>query len=180
MLQLLGRSTIKYDSRPVLMLFAPGLWTPSSPTHLKPLAKARPSILLKKSGLSESTSSNGPCLSHALRIRMRPASSNICASMIPGLSLKSAIVAWPLTTASAASLLQPGHSDSVFLGTPAAICFLSQLLSSGLGAQVGRGDCPLGKIALTLLANDHAAFDAVRKTRAGWADIGQNLLWGFV
>src|SRR5579864_8230576 len=111
---------------------------------------------------------------------MRPASSRISASMIPGLSLKSAIVASPLITASTASLLQSGHSESVLLGTPAAICILSQLLGSGPGAQDGRGDCPLGKIALTFLANDHAAFDADRAKLDLWADIGQNLLLGFV
>jgi hypothetical protein len=38
----------------------------------------------------------------------------------------------------------------------------------------------LGKIALTFLANDHAAFDADWAKLARWADIGQNLLWGFV
>src|SRR5579872_3052893 len=111
---------------------------------------------------------------------MRPASSRISASMIPGLSLKSAIAAAPLITASTASLLQCGHSESVLLGTPAAICILSQLLRSGPGAQAGRGDCPLGKIALTFLANDHAAFDADWAKLARWADIGQNLLWGFI
>lgn len=30
------------------------------------------------------------------------------------------------------------------------------------------------------LAKDHAAFDADRTKLAVWADIGQNLLWGFV
>jgi hypothetical protein len=63
---------------------------------------------------------------------------------------------------------------------PVAICILSQLLRSGPGAQAGRGDCPLGKTALTFLANDHAAFDADWAKLARWADIGQNLLWGFV
>src|SRR6266702_1011841 len=103
---------------------------------------------------------------------MRPASSSISASIIPGLSLKSAIVARPVTTASAASLLQPGHSESVFLGIPAVIWILSRLLSNWPGAQDGRGNCPWGRIALTLLENNHARFDAARRTWTWSADMG--------
>src|SRR6202047_2158416 len=103
---------------------------------------------------------------------MRPASSSLSASIIPGLSLKSAIVAWPVTTASAASLLQPGHSESVFLGIPAVIWILSQLLSNWPGAQDGRGNCPSGRIALTLLESNHAQFDAARTTWTWLAVMG--------
>src|SRR5580658_11025911 len=112
-------------------------------------------------------------------MRMRPASSTICALMIPGRSLKSARVASPLITASTASRLQSGHSDKVRRGTPVAIGTLSQLLRSGLGAQDGCGSLPCGKIELMFLAKDHAAFDNDLMKLAGWADIGQHLLRGF-
>src|SRR5580658_3874471 len=92
-------------------------------------------------------------------MRMRPASSTICALMIPGRSLKSARVASPLITASTASRLQSGHSDKVRRGTPVAIGTLSQLLGSGPGAQDGCGSLPCGKIELMFLAKDHAALD---------------------
>ena len=112
-------------------------------------------------------------------MRMRPASSTISASMIPGLSLKSATLLSPLITPSTASRLHSGHSDRVRLGTPVAIGTLSQLLGSGLGAQDGCGSLPCGKIELMFLAKDHAAFDNDLVKLAGWADIGQHLLWGF-
>src|ERR1700745_429599 len=103
---------------------------------------------------------------------MRPASSNISASIIPGLSLKSAILASPFMTASAASLLQSGHNEGILLGTPVIISVLSQLLSSRPGAQDGYGNPPLGRIALMFLENSQTPFDAARKTRAGRAGIG--------
>src|SRR6516164_7938598 len=106
---------------------------------------------------------------------MRPASSTICASMIPGLSLKSARLLSPLITLSTASRLHSGQSESVRLGIPVVIGTLSQLLGSGLGAQTGCGSLPSGKIEFMFLAKDHAAFDSEMK-RAGWADIGRNLL----
>src|SRR5580692_4422878 len=110
---------------------------------------------------------------------MRPASSTICASMIPGRSLKSARPASPLITASTASRLQSGQSDRVRLGTPVAIGTLSQLLGSGPGAQDGRGSLPCGKIEFSFLVKDHAAFDNDLVKLADWADIGPILLYGF-
>ena len=112
-------------------------------------------------------------------MRMRPASSTISASIIPGLSVKSATLLSPLITLSTASRLHSGQSDKVRLGTRVAIGTLSQLLGSGLGAQDGRGSLPCGKIELTFLAKDHAAFDNDLVKLADWADIGQNLLCGF-
>src|SRR5258708_2903766 len=112
-------------------------------------------------------------------MRMRPASSTICASMIPGLSLKSATLAARVITASTASRLHSGQSDRVFLGTPLAIGILSQLLGSGPGAQDGCGSLPWGKKKLVVLANDHEAFDNDLVKLAGWADIERNLLYGF-
>src|SRR5580658_1292634 len=112
-------------------------------------------------------------------MRMRPASSRISASMIPGRSLKSARLASPLVTASTASRLQSGQSDRVRLGTPVAIGTLSQLLGSGLGAQDGCSSLPCGKIELMFLAKDHVAFDNDLMKLAGWADIGRHLLCGF-
>src|SRR6266852_7876767 len=105
-------------------------------------------------------------------MRMRPASSTICASMIPGLSVKSAKLASPLITASSASRLQPGQRERVRRGTPVGIGTLSQLLRSGLGAQDGCGSLPWGKIELMFLAKDHAALDNDLMTLADWADMG--------
>src|SRR6202021_1963612 len=126
----------------------------------------------------EKTCSKGALLSPGFRMRMRPASSTICASMIPGRSLKSARVASPLITASTASRLQSGHSDRVRRGTPVAIGTLSQLLRSGLGAQDGCGSLWYGKIELMFLAKDHAALDNDLVKLAGWADI-RHLHCGF-
>src|SRR5205807_10039969 len=106
---------------------------------------------------------------------MRPASSNISASIIPGLFLKSATLASPRITASAASLLQSGHNERVLRGTPTIICILSRLLSSRPGAQVGHGNSPSGRIALTILETSHAPFDAMRKIRASPTDMYVNL-----
>src|SRR5271165_3168344 len=146
---------------------------------MKSLPNPRLSIRLKKAGLFESTSSNGPCFSQALRMRMLPASSTISASMIPGRSLKSARLASPLVTASTDSRLQSGQSDKVRRGKPVGIRTLSELLGSGLGAQDGCGSLPCGKIESMFLAKDHAAFDNDLVRLAGWADIGRNLLCGF-
>src|SRR5271157_4698614 len=104
---------------------------------------------------------------------MRPASSTISASITPGLSLKSVILACPRITASVASMLHSGHSDKVFLGTPVVICILSLLMSSRLGAQDGLGNSPLGRIALKCVERLHATFDAARKTRAGTGNMGR-------
>ena len=98
--------------------------------------------------------------------------------MIPGRSLKSVRLASPLITRSTASRLQSGQSDSVRLGTPVAIGTRSQLLGSGLGAQVGWGNLPCGKIELMCLPKDHVAFEIDRKRLAVWADI-RHLQWGF-
>src|SRR5580698_6027973 len=110
---------------------------------------------------------------------MRPASSMIWASMIPGRSLKSVRLASPFTTPSTASRLQSGQSDRVRLGTPVAIGTLSQLLGSGPGAQDGWGSLPCGKIEFSFLVKDHVAFDTNRVKLATWADMGRNLLCGF-
>src|SRR5262249_7079857 len=112
-------------------------------------------------------------------MRIRPASSTISASIIPGLSLNAAMLLSPITTLSTASRLHSGQSDRVRLGTPFTIETLSQLLGSGLNAQDGCGSLPFGKIELRFLAKDHAAFDSDLMKMAGWADIGQNLLCGF-
>ena len=114
----------------------------------------------------------GRAFAHALRIRMRPASSTISASITPGLSLKSAILAWPRMTASVASMLHCGHSDRVFLGTPVIMCILSRLLSSRPGAQEGLGNSPSGRIALKCVERLHAKFDAARETRAWYWEHG--------
>src|SRR6266851_471362 len=111
-------------------------------------------------------------------MRMRPASSTIWASIIPGRSLNSARVASPLITASAASRLQSGHSDRVRRGTPVAIGTLSQLLGSELGAQDDCGSLPYGKIELMFLTKDHVALDNDLVKLAGWADI-RHLHCGF-
>jgi hypothetical protein len=71
------------------------------------------------------------------------------------------------------------QSDRVRLGTPVAIGTLSQLFGSGLGAQDGVGSVPCGKNELMFLAKDQVTFDSDLVKLAGWADIGQNLLWGF-
>src|SRR5580700_5473281 len=110
---------------------------------------------------------------------MRPASSMIWASMIPGRSLKSVRLAPPLVTTSTASRLQSGQSDRVRRGTPVAIGALSQLLGRGLGAQDGCGSLPCGKIELTFLAKDHATLDNDLVKLADWADIVRILLCGF-
>src|SRR5215471_7282304 len=175
MLQRFVKSTMRYVPRPRLMLFAPWLCISPSPAHSKSLPKARLSILRKNAGWLESTSSNGPCLSHAFRMRMRPASSMISASIIPGLSLKSPMLFSPLITASTASLLQSGHNEGTFRGTPVVIGILSQLLSSWRGAQVGRGNSLFGTIALRVFEMSHAPFDTERNTRAATADIVLNL-----
>jgi hypothetical protein len=112
-------------------------------------------------------------------MRIRPASSTISASIIPGLSLKAAMLLSPLVTLSTASRLHSGQSDRVRLGTPLAIETLSQLLGSGLSAQDGCGGLPFGKIELNFVAKCHAAFDSELMKLAGLADIGQNLLCGF-
>src|ERR1700722_17722136 len=112
-------------------------------------------------------------------MRMRPASSRISASIIPGLSLKSVTLLSPLITLSRASRLHSGQSDRVRLGTPVAIGILSQLLGSGPGAQDGCSSVPCGKIELMFLAKDHAAFDNNLVKLAGRADIGKHLLCGF-
>src|SRR5271169_353637 len=104
---------------------------------------------------------------------MRPASSTISASITPGLSRNSAILAWPRMTASVASMLHRGHSDRVFLGTPVIMGILSRLLSSRPGAQDGLGNSPLGRIALTSAKSLHAKLDAARKTRDGTGDMGR-------
>src|SRR5215467_271596 len=119
------------------------------------------------------TSSNGPCFGQALRIRIRPASSTISASITPGLSLKSLIVACPRITASVDSMLQPGHSERVLLGTPVIICILSLLLSSRPGAQEGLGNSPWGRIAFKLAERLHAVFETALKRRAGNGDMGR-------
>src|SRR5262249_9630554 len=108
-----------------------------------------------------------------------PASCTIPASRIPGLSRKSSTLASPRIAASTASRLQSGHSDRVRRGTPVAIGTLSQLLGSWPDAQDGCGSLPCGKMELTFLAIDHAAFDSDLDRTTGWADIGQNLLDGF-
>src|SRR3984885_1315897 len=110
-------------------------------------------------------------------MRMRPASSRISASIIPGLSLKSVTLLSPLITLSTASRLHSGQTERVRLGTPVAIGTLSQLLGSALGAQDGRGSLPCGKIELMFLAKDHAAFDNDLVELVGWGDIGQHSLW---
>src|SRR5271166_7107265 len=104
---------------------------------------------------------------------MRPASSTISASITPGLSLKSVILACPQITASVTSMLHSGHSDGVFLGTPVIICILSRLFSSRQGAQEGFGNSPSGRIALKFVERLHATFDAARKTRAGTGNMGR-------
>src|ERR1700758_2971286 len=112
-------------------------------------------------------------------MRMRPASSRISASTVPGRSRKSARLESPLTVASTASRLHSGQRDSVLLGTPSVIGTLSQLFGSGAGAQDGRGKFPAGNIELMFLRKNHAAFDSDLVKTTGWADIGQNLLDGF-
>jgi hypothetical protein len=56
----------------------------------------------------------------------------------------------------------------------------SQLLGRRPGAHDGCGSLPFGKIELMLLAADHTVFDIGLVKFTGWADIGQNLLWGFI
>src|ERR1700691_1132810 len=124
-------------------------------------------------------SSNGPCFSQDLRMRMRPASSTISASIIPGLSPNSARLDSPLVTLSTASRLHSEQSDRVRRGTPVVIGTLSQLLGCGFGAQDGCVSLPCGKIELMFLARDHAALDIDLVKFAGWADIVRNLLCGF-
>src|SRR6516225_2911055 len=100
---------------------------------------------------------------------MAPASSMMSASMTPGQSLKSVIVALPAITASAISRLQAGQSDRVFRGTPNTIGVLSQLLSSRRGAHVGNGNSPSGTMRLTKLESHQPVFDSAHRTRV---DIG--------
>src|SRR5712664_670046 len=97
-------------------------------------------------------------------MRMRPVSSNISASIIPGLSRKSATSISPFRTASTASRLHSGHNDEVLLGTPVAIGIRSRCFGSRLGAQLGLGKFPSGKAALMACAANHAAFVAARTT----------------
>jgi len=78
------------------------------------------------------------------RMRMRPPSSNISASITPGLSRKSPRSISPFSTPSTASRLQSGHSDWVLLGTPTAIGVRSRSFRSRAGAQFGLGKSPSG------------------------------------
>jgi hypothetical protein len=71
--------------------------------------------------------------------------------------------------------LHSGQSDWVRLGTLVAIGTLSQLLGSELGAHVGWGNSPFGRIALRVFEISHATFDTEWNTRAATADMVLNL-----
>src|SRR5215469_10398151 len=106
-------------------------------------------------------------------MRIRPASSTISASITPGEFLKKSKSARRLITAFTASRLQPGHTERVLRGTPAATGIRSLLLSNGPGAQRGFDILPCGKAELIRLEKVQAAFDAAFMTRAVTADMGR-------
>src|SRR5215472_17459880 len=108
-------------------------------------------------------------------MRMRPASSNISASIIPGLSRKSATSISPLRTASTASRLHSGHSDKVLLGTPVDIGRRSRCLRSRPGAQLGLGKFPSGKIPLIAFETNHAVLVTARNTPDLMLDMSTHL-----
>src|SRR6266566_8736595 len=104
-------------------------------------------------------------------MRIRPPSSTIAASTIPGLSRKAVIFISPLRTASTASLLQSGHRERVFLGTPWSIGWRCLRLRSGPGAHLGLGKRPSGKVLLIGRVTFQIAFAAAEKTSAVEVDM---------
>jgi len=141
---------IRPSARP--MLLGPWSWTSRSPTQSKsPPRTALPSSERNRDG-SIARPQMDHCVSHAFRMRIRPPSSRISASMIPGRSLKPATSLWPLMTASTASRLHSGQSDRVRLGTPVPIGVRWCFFRSRPGAQLGAGSAPSWQNALTELA----------------------------
>src|SRR5688572_259363 len=138
-LQRFVRSTISATPRPVRTVDGPWSWTLVCPAQAKSWPKYSDSIRLKNAGFVDRTSSNVPCLAHVFRIRIRPDSSRMWASITPGSLLKSVTFANPLSTALTASALHRGQSDRVQRGRPNGGLDRSLFLGSGVGAHVGVG-----------------------------------------
>src|SRR5262249_32138266 len=119
--------------------------------------KKSDSILSKKAGSVDITSSNSPCFGQFFRITTWPSASTICALISPGCScIKVSSETSPEITALRTSFTQLGQRLSVSRGKPSGGALRSYDLSSGPGAQFGRMDSPSGRSWLT----DWKAFQA--------------------